>query len=452
MPQLRLFDTPTPTSTSHIRHLAYRKLSEHKGARRLWLEGRRLTDIGFTAGVRYQATMTNDSITLRLSASGNHVVSHKAGRPVVDVLTRALGPVERVEVAFTRGAVLVTIHPLDKAAIARLARLNARLAAGADVRLGSLCHGGGVAADALLRGLGTARLAFAVEMDSTYVEQSLDHGALSHGGMSIESDLGDIDASVLPEVDVLEAGLPCVAASRAGRSKKHLARPEADTQVADLAAAFLDVVRACQPAIVLLENVPEYANSASADLIRRRLERWGYTLHEQIIRGIQWSLEARDRWVCVAVTRGLTIDLTTLVPAPRTEALSDILDDNVPVGRWHTFDHLAVKAARDAARGNNFTQRVLTPEASSVPTLRRGYQKGGSTDPRLAHPTKPGISRLFSAAEHARIKGIPAALVTGLSETRAHEILGQSVIAPAFVAMGSLFNETIRNAGTPKRR
>jgi len=38
--------------------------------------------------------------------------------------------------------------------------------------------------------------------------------------------------------------------------------------------------------------------------------------------------------------------------------------------------------------------------------------------------------------EHARLKGIPARIVEGLSTTVAHEVLGQSVVYPAFRAVG----------------
>lgn len=422
-----------------LRHLIDLKLGHHKGSRRVWLEGKRLVDVGFKAGVRYQVGTTPDgALRLRLSKAGDHVVSHKAGRPVVDLLTRVLGDVERVQVRFYRGEVLVDLHPLDRATSARLARINARVAAGQPLRLGSLSHGGGVASDALLRGLGKAELAFALDINGKYVEQSLGHGPLARGGLSIEADLGDLDATILPEVDVLEAGLPCVAASRAGRSKKHLARPEADAQVADLAAAFLDVVRAVRPAVIVLENVPEYADSASADLIRRRLGRWGYTLHEHRADGLAWSLENRQRWLLIAVTRGLEIDLDALVPTERPATLGEVLDRRVPADSWRRFDHLAAKAARDKAKGSDFRQQLLTAASTRVPTLRRGYQKAGSTDPRLQHPTRAGYSRLLTPAEHARVKGIPPALVQGLADTTAHEVLGQSVISPAFVALGSL--------------
>lgn len=425
----------TPTLAPHA---AERKLSAHKGGRRLWLEGKRLTDVGFDAGVRYQAAVASGVLTLRLSAQGSHKVSHKAGRPVVDLITRALGDVERVEVAFTQGAVYVSVHHLDAASTERLGRLQSRLADGQALRLGSICHGGGVASEALLRGLGNAEMAWAVEHDASYLEQSLEHGALSRGGRTFEYDLGNVDPAALDTVDVLEAGLPCVSASRAGKAKKGLTVQEDEDTTADLAVAFLEIIRATQPAVVLLENVPEYATSATASIIRARLRRFGYDLHEALIDGAAWSLEARQRWVLVAVTRGLAIEWASLVPTARPERLSDVIEASA--SGWRSLDAMHAKAAKDKALGRGFSRgrKVLTGQATSVPTLRRGYQKGGSCDVRLAHPSRPDLARLFTAAEHAAIKGIPAGLVAGLSEKKAHEILGQSVISPAFVGLGGL--------------
>jgi len=44
--------------------------------------------------------------------------------------------------------------------------------------------------------------------------------------------------------------------------------------------------------------------------------------------------------------------------------------------------------------------------------------------------------RQLTPVEHARVKGIPESLIAGVPATVAHEILGQSVIFPAFEAVG----------------
>jgi len=62
--------------------------------------------------------------------------------------------------------------------------------------------------------------------------------------------------------------------------------------------------------------------------------------------------------------------------------------------------------------------------------------KGGSTDPLLAHPEREGVYRLFTANEHARIKEIPEHLIEGMSQSKAHQLLGQSVL---FTPVKALF-------------
>jgi DNA (cytosine-5)-methyltransferase 1 len=431
-------------------HLAHHTLGTHRGAKRVWLEGKRLADAGFLHGVRYQVVAQGDALQLRLTPAGDHTVSGSEKRPVVDLhpeqLLASLGAVERVEVRFCKRQVLISILPIDRAAAERLVRLNSRLAGGQRLRLGSLCHGGGVASDAILRGLGNAQLSWAVEQDGGYIEQSLEHGPAARGAVTVEADLGDVDPTDLDQVEILEAGLPCTAASRAGRAKKGITRPEDQADLADLAVAFLEVIRATQPAVIVLENVPEYASSATADIIRARLRRFGYEIHETRLDGAEWALEARQRWLLVAVTRGLDFDPASLVPSgDRPAALGEVLDRRTPAAAWRSTAGLEAKAAKDKALGRGFSRgrKQLTPEATSVPTLRRGYQKGGSCDVRLAHPTRANTARLFSAAEHARIKGIDPHLVSGLSEKRAHEVLGQSVIAPAFRALGAALREAL---------
>jgi len=433
--------------TEQLLHSIEHKLGTHKGARRVWLEGKRLSDAGFRQGVRYQVGQTDGGLVLRLSPAGDKRVSGTTRRPVVDILNTQvsdiLGPAEVVHVRFAPRAITITLlSPADRAAAARLRRVNARLQGGQAWRLGSVSHGAGIAASGILAGLGAAEMAFGVDISPDYISQSLDHGPLAQGGVSIVSDLRLVDPAELPECDVLEAGLPCVAASRAGRSKKHLDRPEDDPQVEDLEVAFIEILRATQPAVVILENVPEYATSDSAGRIRRWLERWGYTIHEQVLDGAEWALEARVRWVMVATTRGLSVDLN-LQGAERPAELGDVLDRKVPATAWRRFEHLDRKQTRDAARGSDFRQQLVSASSTRVPTLRRGYQKAGSTDPRLSHPTRAGYSRLLSPAEHARCKGIPPALVTGLSDKVAHEVLGQSVISPAFTAIGRAIGQAV---------
>jgi DNA (cytosine-5)-methyltransferase 1 len=182
---------------------------------------------------------------------------------------------------------------------------------------------------------------------------------------------------------------------------------------------------------VVVECVKEYQKTASAQIIRSHLRDSGYQVNEVILNGKDFGvLENRTRWFMVAATTGITIDLDAMVPVctpVRTvgEVLEQIPENDAS---WRDFQYLKTKAARDAEKGNGFAMQIVDPSDTSVPVLRKGYHKGGSTDPLLKHPSQEGLYRLFTAKEHARIKQIPEHLVEGMSQTKAHELLGQSVL------------------------
>jgi DNA (cytosine-5)-methyltransferase 1 len=73
--------------------------------------------------------------------------------------------------------------------------------------------------------------------------------------------------------------------------------------------------------------------------------------------------------------------------------------------------------------------------------------KRRSTDPFLQHPENPDLLRLFTPAEHARIKGILESLVAGLSGTTAHQLLGQSILPVPFEFVGEKVGYSIMKFG-----
>ena len=119
-------------------------------------------------------------------------------------------------------------------------------------------------------------------------------------------------------------------------------------------------------------------------------------------------------------------------PTPLNNILDDVALDH---DSWKAVTYLKDKAKRDADSGKGFAMQILNKDAPHCGTIGAGYAKARSTEPRLQHPTNPELSRLFNSLEHARIKGAPESIVDGLSETVAHQILGNGVIVPLFEAV-----------------
>jgi DNA (cytosine-5)-methyltransferase 1 len=251
----------------------------------------------------------------------------------------------------------------------------------------------------------------------------------------------------LPDVDILEAGIPCSGASLSGRSKRKLGVPEDHPEVGHLAVAFLAIVAAVNPLVVVLENVPQYRDTASGAIIRSQLRDLGYAVHEVVLSGESFNaVEDRKRYCMVAVTNGVSFSMNDLVvperiPVTLGDALDEVDDDDP---RWSAMPGLKAKQERDKEAGKGFMMQVFDGGSTRIGTITKGYAKVRSTDPKIRHPRNPDLLRQLTAGEHARVKQIPERLIDGLCETTAHEVLGQSVIYGPFMAIGALIANALK--------
>jgi DNA (cytosine-5)-methyltransferase 1 len=440
--------------------IIYRRLGENKGTKRLWLTGKRLADAGILPGLQYDISYGADqSLTIRLSQSGARRVSSKMDHdslvPVIDIqnssLERVFGKdVKRVRAVISNGEIVVTIHPDDAAALERIERAVETLRNGNPLRIGSLAHGAGVLDHAVHSGLRRSgvqvKQAFACEIDHDYLETSLRNNPIwEPDTIAFEAPMEEIETNLIGKVDLLIAGLPCEGASLAGRAKNGNRSAETHDGVGHLFVAFLQIVKVVNPVCVLLEEVLPYQNTVSMHVIRQVLDKLGYDVHETVLDESMGALESRRRLCAVAMTRGVPFRLEDLVPVRMKEAvLGDILEDIPPDdASWKTYSYLQAKEERDIANGKGFRQQLVGPESTSVGCIGKGYFKVRSTEPRVRHPQNPSLSRLLTVREHARVKTIPEGLVAGLSATKAHEVLGQSVIHCAFEAVAMLIGKSL---------
>jgi DNA (cytosine-5)-methyltransferase 1 len=289
------------------------------------------------------------------------------------------------------------------------------------------------------------RVDVAVEKERKYLDISIDrHPELFDSeSLLIEASIEDLDLSSAPECDIVVAVLPCTGASISGRSKNRLAHAEDHAEAGSLFYFFLNWVQASEPTIVIIENVKQYASTASMSAIRGVLKSFGYSVQERVLNGNDFgALENRDRLCVVAISNGLSdvFELETILPLhAKYERLAEVLDP-VPLDsdQWRDYSYLAAKEIRDKESGKGFHHQLFSPDDTRISTITRRYNKGGSTDPFIVHPEAPLLSRKINRNEHARMKGIPESFVAGdeVSETVAHEVMGQSVIPFAFESVG----------------
>lgn len=452
----------------------YNRITRKKGPKdtllkRIWLQGRKLARAGFEPGLRYSVTFntTEKEIVISIDKQGDRVISKKSYQddvlPVIDIASnRDLDEYgdfgTQLRSTVYHGRIVITLSGVEDDKIERLERLRNKLKNNEPLVIGSTSTGLGVLDHAIHEGLSlsgiNSYLGYGIEINDKYIEAGLKNNPIwSSKSRAICAGMQDVTEKDLTKCEIIAAGIPCEAASRAGRSKNknHLAE-EHDT-AGHLFFHFLNIVRWSNPAIVILENVPEYESTVGFTVIRKVLSEWGYNLSQRVLNGPDFgSLEARQRFVLVAATEGLEIDIDN-IPAlrdkePCLDAVVDPIENDSPI--WKAYPYLLSKQERDIKAGKGFRMNIMTGDEELIKTIPKNYNKVQSTNPLIQHPENPGLLRLLTKEEHCRVKTIPEFLASGLSPTVAHELLGQSVIHAAFAALGKFIGKVIKARDQPK--
>jgi len=449
-----------------VRDWFIKSVKSNRGMPRIWLQGKRYEKIGFAPGQRYVSREEAGCLFLELSAVGSRVVCSKRDGERVDTVIdlnsgKAVGQFEgmdQVRVVLEDGRIMISPLASEERARERLQRLAQKIEQGDPILTGSVAHGGGILSHAIHKGLAEAgipsELAFANEVREELLEHASDANEVwSDTTVMLSGPMQELafDSDVLsrlPSVEVMEMGIPCTAASLAGRAKKGLKQPEDDPGVGHLIVAAINLIARMNPAVVVFENVVPYRGTASAGIFRSQLRDLGYEVHEAVLNAGDFNaLEERRRLVMVAVTRGMHFDFACLrLPEKETRTVGQILEpiaDDDP--SWSSMPGLVSKALRDKTEGNGFKMQVIDATATRVPTFTKGMSRNRSTDVKFRHPRVPELMRVPTPIEHARVKDVDPALIRGLCKTTAHEVLGQSICwRPFFELARQLLSETLR--------
>lgn len=295
---------------------------------------------------------------------------------------------------------------------------------------------------------------FTSEWDSyaqkTYVQNFNGHHTMA-------GDITQIDASDIPDHDVLLAGFPCQPFSIAGVSKKNSLGRAHGFKDETQGTLFFDVARiieAKKPRAFLLENVKNlisHDKGRTFDVIKRTLtEELGYFIHTKVIDGAHFTPQHRERILIVGFKEPTAFDFNALILPPKgTHKLKDILhktDGTEPLLPWDEgrfFDHvtnlqlskytltdnlwryLQNYAEKHRLKGNGFGFGLVTGE-SVTRTLSARYHKDGSEI--LVYQGEDINPRRLTPRECARLMGFSDVFRIPVSDTRAYRQFGNSVV------------------------
>jgi len=424
-----------------MKQVTYSKLTDHRGNKRIWLEGKRLAACGFTVGSFYNLNIVDGYIALSSCETGERKVSGRKRKgqtvatPIIDIcsaeVTKQLGKATRVRAVFSQGLIVITIHHEDTDKADRESRFNDSMK-NKEVTEGTLCAGAGIATAALHEGFKTAGIntvcEWIVDREGKYLQVAIDNNQAIGDAVIFEASLEELEPELLTPVDILQVSLPCTGHSKAGKVKNKITSAEQHSTDATAVLGLFPAIKAANPAVIISENVREAQDSATYTLIKAGLVRLGYRIEEMVLNeAIGGSLERRSRYWLIAISDGLKVAVDGLIkPLARIHStLNDVLEPNA--GGWSENQYLKDKAIKDKKAGKGFaTRQLLTGSESSCGTIGRHYNKRRSTEPFIVDGS--GLERLLTPIEHARVKRVPESLVLNVPATTAHEVLGQSIL------------------------
>lgn len=283
------------------------------------------------------------------------------------------------------------------------------------------------------------------------------------GGHPINGDITQIEASEIPDHDVLLGGFPCQPFSIAGVSKKNALGRAHGFQDETQGTLFFDVARIIdekRPKAFLLENVKNlqsHDKGRTFDVIQRTLrEELGYQIHCKVIDGAHFVPQHRERILIVGFHDPVIFDWDMVdLPGKGSHVLGDILhrDKDEPFVESDGdkyYDHKAGRVLdkytltdklwaylqnykkKHQAAGNGFGFGLVTPE-SVTRTLSARYYKDGSEI--LVSQGSNKNPRRLTPRECARLMGFPDSFKIPVSDTRAYKQFGNSVVVPVMEAV-----------------
>lgn len=444
-----------------LKHSSEVKLALARKSPRIWLDNRvRLLDSGFVPGCHYMMTTKDGKIELILSDVGDRTVSYKEKNgsilPVVDINTKDIlksFPAEMIGqqlyARFYDGKIVITVLPTQEAVCEREDRFMDELKTEKGLSKVSLFTGSGFLDNAIATGLKNAGInshcVFANELDDRYISNGLENNSALSGATTVQGSIASLHRFDIPQASMMIMGSPCVGFSKSGKSKNGIDSELLHKDAGHLFMYMVAVVLRVNPAIVIFENTPEAMDSVTFSLIEKMMVEQGYKIQKQVIDSRFFgSLEQRKRMAFVAVSEGLDVDTSLLKETGEPVIkVGDVMDAQIDESDWSPMTYLFEKQERDIVAGKGFRMHIVDADSDRVSTIGKAYQKNRSTETKVRHPEVEGLYRLFTPAEHARIKGFNPDMVRGLPKTTAHEVLGNGVVANGFIALAELIGHQV---------
>jgi DNA (cytosine-5)-methyltransferase 1 len=291
---------------------------------------------------------------------------------------------------------------------------------------------------------------------------------------AIHGDITQISTREIPDHDILLGGFPCQPFSIAGVSKKNSLGLAHGFEDATQGTLFFDVARIIaekRPKMFLLENVKNlqsHDKGRTFDVVMQTLRnQLGYTVFAKVIDGAHFVPQHRERIIILGFRDAADFDWEALdLPSKNEHLLAEVLhkkigEPYIDSDGTNYFDYNTKKVhskytltdnlwqylqdykKKHQAAGNGFGFGIVTPK-SVTRTLSARYYKDGSEI--LLSQGAHKAPRRLTPRECARLMGFPDSFRIPVSDTRAYQQFGNSVVVPVIAEVAKAISPFLTEA------
>lgn len=267
-------------------------------------------------------------------------------------------------------------------------------------------------------------------------------------GETPAGDITKINASEIPDFDILLGGFPCQPFSQAGLHKGF-----EDTR----GTLFFEIERILnekRPKAFLLENVKQlkgHDNGRTFRVIMQHLEALNYHAEAKVLKAADFGVpQIRERIYIVGFDRNhFAIPDNYHFPFPESTGIKtrvgDILDKNVDE-KYTISDKLweghQRRKKENKLKGKGFGYSLFSEESPYTSTISARYYKDGSEiliDQGDKNPRK------LTPRECARLQGFPEDFIIPVSDAQAYKQFGNSVAVPVVRAVAGQIRKEMKH-------
>lgn len=287
----------------------------------------------------------------------------------------------------------------------------------------------------LFAGIGGIRLGFEYAGGHCVFSSEFDKDACityeANFGEYPAGDITKIQASDIPDFDILLAGFPCQAFSIIGK-KEGFANETCGTLFFDIER----ILKEKRPPAFMLENVRNlvsHDNGNTFKIMKSHLEALGYHVYAKVLNALDYGVpQKRERIFIVGFLDNIKFEFPTPIPDSQRKTLSDILETNVD-SKYYVNDTIH-QSRIERLKDKNYPKPYISHENMARSVTPHPYSSalraGASANYILVNDERRPTER-----ELLRIQGFPDTYKIVLPYGKVKKQCGNSVAVPVVKAI-----------------